>query len=299
MLKFNEVTPKDKDRLRPMLLAEKDRGCEYTFGNIIIWNSIYATKVAYMNGSAIIRHDKHGIGYLFPVGEYDLQTAVRSMLEDAERENDRFRIFAADRHDFKRLDEAFPGMFVFKEERDYSEYVYLSEHLRELKGKRYHQKRNHISRFLQHNPDYGFSVITPDNIARVREMNDEWCSRYGCEFNESLDEEQCATKMAFDNFTELDFDGGFIESEGKVLAYSMGEQINADVYCVHIEKAFHEIQGSYAIINREFARRFCAGHTYINREDDVGEEGLRKAKLSYNPDHLTDKITISLKNDEQ
>ncbi|MCL2539301.1 MAG: phosphatidylglycerol lysyltransferase domain-containing protein, partial [Oscillospiraceae bacterium] len=103
---------------------------------------------------------------------------------------------------------------------------------------------------------------------------------------------QCAVTMAFEHFEELDFDGGFIESGGRVLAYSIGEPINAGVYCVHIEKAFHEIQGSYAIINREFAREFCAGYEYINREDDVGEEGLRKAKLSYYPEFLTQKITI-------
>lgn len=292
MLVFSEVSLEDKRRLQPMLQGEKDRGCEYTFGNIIIWKNIYATKVAYLNGGAVIRHDKHGVGYLFPVGEYDLDVVIEAMLKDAASVGDSLRIFAADKSDFERLDAVFPGRFKYKEERDYAEYVYLSENLRDLKGKRYHQKRNHISRFLQNHQDYEFKVIDRDNIGRVLAMNEEWCDVYGCNGNRSLSEEQCAVTMAFEHFEELDFDGGFIESGGRVLAYSIGEPINAGVYCVHIEKAFHEIQGSYAIINREFAREFCAGYEYINREDDVGEEGLRKAKLSYYPEFLTQKITI-------
>ncbi len=295
MLDFSEIALKDKELLQPMLLKEKHRGCEYTFGNIVIWRSIYATKVAYLNGGAVIRHDTHGVGYLFPVGDFDLKEVVDAMMEDAVNEGDKFRIFASDIEDFHRLEDIYPGKFQYKEERDYAEYVYLSENLRELKGKKYHQKRNHISRFTQNQPDCVFRKIDRDNIARVREMNDEWCRLYGCQQNKSLVEEQCATRNAFDHFFELGFDGGFIESGGKILGFSIGEPINSEYYCVHIEKAFHEIQGSYAMINREFARAFCEGYKYINREDDVGEEGLRKAKLSYYPEEITDKLTITMK----
>lgn len=295
MLQFSQVTTEDKERLLPLLFSEKHRGCEYTFGNIYIWKDIYGTKVAYTDcGGAVIRHDRHGVGYLFPVGQCDLKYAIESMLADAEEEGDRFRIFAADKEDFSHLESIFPGKFQYKEERDYAEYIYRSENLRELAGKKYHKKRNHIARFLQEQPDYQFTVIDRGNIDRVSAMNERWYKEYG-DAGESLLEEHCATKEAFDHFFELGMDGGFIENKGEIIAYSMGEAINSDTYCVHIEKAFHEIQGSYAIVNRDFARRFCSEYDCINREDDVGEEGLRKAKLSYYPEIITDKITITLR----
>ena len=295
MLEFTEVTLRDKDRLSAILQNEKHRGCEYTFGNIVIWKGVYETKVAFIKErGAVIRHGSHGAGYLFPVGEYNLRDVITAMMEDAARVGEEFRIFGADMSDFEMLQEEFFGKFRYKQERDYAEYVYLSENLRELKGRKYHQKRNHISRFLQNNPNHEFKIIDRDSIAKVRAMNDEWCALYGCSENDNMSDEQCATQRAFENFFELGFDGGFIESEGRVVAYSMGEPITGDTYCVHIEKAFHEIQGSYAMINREFARRFCEGYTYINREDDVGEEGLRKAKLSYHPEFLTEKLTVTI-----
>ena len=297
MLEFKEVSLEDRCRLQPMLLKERNRGCEYTFGNVILWAKIYATKVAYYNEGAVIRHDRHGAGYLFPIGVYDLKTVVELMLDDAKMRGaeDRFCILAADKDDFERLNEIFPGRFTYREERDYAEYIYLSQNLRELSGKKYHNKRNHIARFIDNHGNYQFYPITKDNIERVKAMNHEWIKIYSQNADENLRDETSVVTKAFDLFFELGLDGGFIESEGRVLAFSMGEAINSETYCIHIEKAFHEIQGSYAIINREFAKHFCSDYIYINREDDVGEEGLRKAKLSYYPKLITEKITITLK----
>lgn len=294
MLEFKEVATEDQCRLQPMLLKEKNRGCEYTFGNVIIWSQIYATKVAYYGEGAVIRHDRHGAGYLVPIGEYNLETMVELMLEDAKSNGheERFNILAAELEDFNRIEDVFPNRFRYQLERDYSEYVYLSENLRELQGKRYHNKRNHIARFIDNHPNYRFSVIDESNIDRVRQMNEEWKKRYTEDASANLKEEISVVSRAFDNFFDIGLDGGFIESNNEILAFSMGEPINDDIYCIHIEKAFHEVQGSYAIINREFARHYCKEHQYINREDDVGDEGLRKAKLSYYPDYITEKITI-------
>ena len=297
MLEFREVAIEDKSRLQPMLLQEKNRGCEYTFGNVILWSKVYATKVAYYEEGAVIRHDRHGAGYLFPIGEYNLKTIVELMLEDARslKHEERFSILAAEEEDYIRLNEIFPDRFTFRQERDYAEYMYLGENLRELPGKKYHNKRNHIARFIDKHPNFSFNPITKDNIHRVSQMNDRWSEMYGNISNVSLSEEMSMVKVALKHFFEIGLDGGFIESEGEILAYSMGEPINETTYCIHIEKAFHEIQGSYGIINREFARHFCKDYLYINREDDVGDEGLRRAKLSYYPEFLTDKITITPK----
>ena len=295
MLDFAKVTLKDKDKLRRLLINELDRGCEYTFGNIIIWNDAYKTKVAYHDGSAVIRHNRHGISYLFPVGDYDLKTIIEMMMDDAEREGEAFRIVSAVKPDFERLEVVFPGMFGYNEERDYSEYVYLSEDLRELSGKKYHQKRNHIARFSENHPGYEFREIDENNIARVIEMNERWNNLYGNRGGESLNEEHDAVASALKHFFDLELGGGFIENNSEIFGFSIGEPIDKNTYCVHIEKAFHEIQGSYAVINRDFARHFCKDFMHINREDDVGQEGLRKAKLSYHPEYFIEKYNVTFK----
>ncbi|MCL1830142.1 MAG: phosphatidylglycerol lysyltransferase domain-containing protein [Oscillospiraceae bacterium] len=294
MLEFQEISIEDKSRLQPMLLNEKNRGCEYTFGNAILWVKIYATKVAYHNESAVIRHDRHGAGYLFPIGDFDLKNTLNLMLEDAKQSGheERFSILAADKADFEAIDAIYPGRFEYRFERDYAEYIYLAKNLITLEGKKYHNKRNHIARFRDNHPDYEFRAITKDNIEQVMEMNKTWCERYATDASESLSEEITVASRALDMFFDIGLEGGFIQSGDEILAYSIGEPINSNTYCIHIEKAFHDIQGSYAIINRDFAAHFCKDYEYINREDDVGQEGLRKAKLSYYPEFLSDKITI-------
>ena len=188
MLDFHEISVEDKSRLQPLLRNEKNRDCEYTFGNVILWSEIYGTKVAYLDEAAIIRHERHGAGYLVPVGRYDLKAVVELMLEDARRCNkeDRFSILAADISDFEKIEKIFPGRFQYREERDYAEYIYLSENLRELQGKKYHNKRNHIARFIDNHPSFTFNVVDKDNIDRVKAMNDEWRNRYSDEANSGL-----------------------------------------------------------------------------------------------------------------
>ncbi len=285
----------DRERVSALLHAEPDRGCEYTFGNLFIWRDVYDTKLAFTpDGVCIVRFDRVADAYLFPFGPGDIPAAVEAVVADCEARNAALRIIAASRADVALLERSFPGRFTAHTSRDYAEYVYNTEDLTELKGKKYHGKRNHIARFEQNNPDYQFVGIDRDNIGRVREMNERWyeemiANGYG---DESLAEERQAAGAAFDHFFELDFQGGFIEIPSGIVGFSMGEPINSACYCVHIEKACYNTNGAYAVINRDFARHFCADYRYINREDDVGDEGLRRSKLSYNPAVLTDKYVV-------
>lgn len=272
-----------------MLKSSPDRGCEYTFGNLFIWEKIYKNQVAYLDNAAIVKFDNGKSGYLFPVGE-DIKSAIDALIDT----DPEFRIIAARKEDCDLLEELYPGRFSF-EQMGLGEYVYSSEKLRLLPGKKYHKKRNHISQFERACPDWKFVEITSENIDRVREMDNEWCRLYGCGLDAGLRDEHCAVETAIENLFELGMDGGLIEVDGNVVAFAVGEAINSSCYCVHIEKAFHHVNGAYAIINREFARRFCEGYELINREDDAGEEGLKKAKLSYYPEYVTEKYTITLR----
>lgn len=295
MLSFNRIRMADKDRITELFHAEKDRGCEYTFGNVYIWHDVYCTEAAFSDdGLCVIRFACEVDAYLFPCGQGDIKAAVEDMLTDAEARGVPFRIIAANKDDVDRLDALFPGLFAHHVNRDFCEYVYDSEDLIQLAGKKYHGKRNHISRFVTENPDYEFVEFAPDNIAEVRAMNEAWYKEYTGD-DEGLVHEKTAANYAFDNFFQLDFKGGFIRAGGRVVAFAIGEPINGETFCVHIEKACHDVTGAYAIINRDFAQHFCGEYRYINREDDAGVEGLRRAKLSYYPAIITEKYVVDIK----
>lgn len=294
MLSFRRITLEDRERIEAIFRGEKDRGCEYTFGNVYIWHDVYCTEVAFSDdGLCVIRFACEVDAYLFPCGQGDVRTAVQDMLDDAKQRGVPFRIIAANKEDVEQLDALFPGVFAHHVNRDFCEYVYNSEDLINLAGKKYHGKRNHISKFLTENPDYEFVEITPDNIGEVQAMNDAWYREY-TEGEEGLEQEKTAARYTFRDFFSLGFKGGFLRAGGRIVAFAIGEPINAGTFCVHIEKACYDVNGAYAVINRDFARHFCGEYRYINREDDLGIEGLRRAKLSYYPAFITEKYVVDI-----
>lgn len=296
MLTFRRVELSDREQIAALHHASPDRGCEYTFGNIFIWRDVYDTKVAFTDdGLCVVRFDKVVEAYLFPFGTgAGVKAAIDNMLADSAALGRKFMIIAASADDRDALNALYPGKFSEHTSRDFAEYVYNSEDLIELRGKKYHGKRNHISRFTQDYPDYAFTEITPENIGAVHEMNDRWYVEMMAEYgDESLAEERIASKAAFDHFFDLGFKGGYITAGGQIVAFAMGEPINPETFCVHIEKACYNTNGAYTVINRDYAAHFCREYRYINREDDVGDEGLRKAKLSYYPAILTDKFVVT------
>ena len=163
-----------------------------------------------------------------------------------------------------------------------------------LKGKKYSKKRNHISAFEREN-DWSFEMIDEKNLPDCIAMNAAWARENEEKNPGSISLEQQAIHRAFDHYFELDFSGGLIRVEGKPVAFTMGENLNAETYCVHFEKAYADVRGAYPMINREFAKHALSGYKYINREDDAGVAGLRKAKLSYYPTILLEKYRVSFK----
>ena len=177
----------------------------------------------------------------------------------------------------EELDRLFPGKFIYEADRDGYDYLYEIDRLADLPGKKLHNKRNHISRFLDNNPSWVYEEITPESLPECLEMDKEWYRR-------SMIREGAAE--------ERDLGGGLIRVYGEVVAFTMGDVLSSDTFDVHFEKAYGELQGAYALINREFARWVRGRHPgikYLNREDDMGVEGLRKAKESYYPDLMVEK----------
>jgi len=295
MLDFKELTIEDKKWIDECLSKVNYRGCEYSFGCNYMWRNIYHIKACKVNGYYCTFAGEDGSKYYnYPAGEGNIKEVIEILIEDAKERGIPFVLRGITKEQKEELEELVPEYFEFEMKRDECDYIYAVDKMISLAGKKLHGKRNHIARFKDVE-DWEYIQLTEENLDECRKMNEKWCSYYNCENKPGLKEEMCAVNQAINHFKELDFVGGMIKREGEVVAYSIGEPLCKDTFVVHIEKAFHDIQGAYPIINQQFVEHNCQGFTYVNREDDTGNEGLRKAKLSYYPEILLEKYTAKLK----
>ncbi|MEG0109255.1 MAG: phosphatidylglycerol lysyltransferase domain-containing protein, partial [Lachnospiraceae bacterium] len=177
--------------------------------------------------------------------------------------------------------------------RDLADYVYETEKLSTLAGKKLHGKRNHINKFLSTYKNWTYEALSSENIEDCFQMALKWRNENGCDDDSEKNSEMCVTLNSLRLFKELHLIGGVLKIEGKVVAFTIGEPISDEIFVVHIEKALSEIDGAYPMINQQFVLHECQNYEYINREEDVGSEGIRKAKLSYRPAFLVEKGIVT------
>jgi len=187
-----------------------------------------------------------------------------------------------------------PELTDFIPDRDNWDYVYLREKLATLSGRKYHGKKNHVNAFFKEYPDYVYEPITPANVEECIKFGEQWCERRA-ETDSTINCEYCAIKQALNNMEVLGIKGGLIRINGQVEAFSFGEKINKETAVVHVEKANPNIRGLYTAINMLFAQNVFPEVTYLNREEDMGKEGLRTAKESYHPEFMVEKYNIVVK----
>jgi hypothetical protein len=171
--------------------------------------------------------------------------------------------------------------------------VYLAAQLILLEGRKLHGKRNHISRF-QRTYDFQYDALKDRYVAPCLNLAEVWCDFKRCEEDMNLMDEWDAVREALAHWRELQVGGGVLLVGGRVEAFSLGERLNEQTAVVHIEKANPDLQGAYAMINQQFCEHAWSALRYVNREQDLAIEGLRRAKLSYQPDHLVGKYRIEL-----
>lgn len=284
MLDFKIPQIEDKAWVDKCFACAKSMSSEYTFGSVFVWKTPYRTKIARFKDFFICRWGRgDDISYSLPIGCGDFKEALEAIIEDARENNVSLRIYGVTDEYKDILCECFPDKFSFKYDEGFNDYIYDAEALAELSGKKYHGKRNHISNFKRTYPDWSYEDITEDNISDCIELHTNWInSREDDDPDFSLEFEAVLT--GFESYSALGFKGGIIRVGGKPVAFTFGEARNAECFVTHFEKAPPDINGAYTIINQEFAKRLVAdGFKYINREEDLGLEGLRKAKQSYHP----------------
>lgn len=294
-MNFQDIKVEDAIWAHPLLEAENHQSCEYAFVNIYMWKGIYHTKITRFDDFLVARSEMKRLHYLFPSGKGDIKPVIEAILQDAEEMGKEPVLFSLTEEDKKKVEELFPNKFIFSNPRGEADYMYDSQKLASLEGKKMQKKRNLCSRFERSNPDWEFHEITADSIKDIMEFNNEWCRLYDNRGDEGIEDEHIAIELAFTHYKELKLKGGYITTNGKIVAFSFGSPLNDEIFVMHVEKALYDVTGAYNIINREMARNFCQDYKYINRENDVDEEGLRIAKLSYHPEILVEKYTADLK----
>jgi hypothetical protein len=293
MENFKPLELGDKEVISRFLKQDPPRISELTFTNLFIWRHKYEPSWAVAENCLLIicrPKDQAPFG-LQPMGPGDKVKALQLLFASLKTLTPDARI--------ERVDEEFVKAYVTPEQytadldRANSDYVYLAQDLIQLAGNKFHSKKNHVNQFVKKNV-FEYRVLDADLLKSFLDLQESWCQLRECVAHPDLWSEDFAVHTALSHFQDLDFQGGAILINNKVEAFALGEPLNANTAVIHIEKANPGIPELYAVINQQFCEKSWSNVPMINREQDLGEPGLRQAKLSYLPDHLVEKFRIRL-----
>ena len=272
--------------------ANDSMSCEITPMTLLIWKNYYHQKIAFLDDMMFVSLGENSEIFLLPFA-HDMEKAVNILKEYTKAKNQPLVFLAAEGCRLDSFNSIFCEEFSQTESRDDFEYLYLTEKLKNLSGKKFHSKRNHISDFSKaHN--WSYETLTPKILPEVFKMADKWTEEMKklTDDPKSIEVENAALKEYLPHMETLNLRGGCIRVNGEIVAFTFGSPINSRVFDIHVEKALPEYRAAYSLINREFIANDLTDVEYVNREDDMGLEGLRKAKLSYHPDILLKKYVI-------
>lgn len=312
MIKFKDITEDDKELIQSFTLWGERQNCDLSFSNLISWRFLYNTQFAIVDDYLVFRfYMGHHLAYMMPVprpkrqedGTFKVEpcdecsvSVIRAIRDDSIAMGHPFLMLGVCNYMRDIIEEHFPDTFDIKPDRDFSDYIYTRDKLINLSGKKLQSKRNHINKFKNLYPDYRYRELTPDLIPQCLELERQW-RRTSKDDNgdvpdEDLSEELRSMTRAFNRWDRLGLVGGTIFVCDKLVAFTFGCPINQCTFDVCVEKADVNYEGAFTIINQEFVKHLPEQYYYINREEDMGDEGLRRAKLSYKPDILLEKNVI-------
>lgn len=281
----------DKEIFDKYFSAKNYQGSECTFTNLFVWRNCYKICWAVSHDWLLIKVTRNDVTFVLPPFGGDTKD-LPLVMEDLKGAFDGkpFEMRGIYEETIACFKTILPEIDNYLEDRDNWDYVYLRENLANLSGRKYHGKKNHANAFRKEYQNYVFHEITKDDILECIAFGDMWCELKG-QGDAGLRCEFCALEQALKNLETLNVRGAVIRIDGKIQAFTLGEKINPDMAVIHFEKANPDIRGLYTVINQEFCSNIWQDVTYINREEDMGLEGLRKAKESYKPEFMVKKYT--------
>lgn len=299
MIEFRQITAADKEKYESCLKCEGERGCEYTFSNLYLWGR---QRIAFRDGLALLfsQFSRRTV-YPFPVGAGDKIAAVNAIIADARERGIPVRITGLLGADRQLIESAYPELFIFHCDRASHDYVYEISDLADLPGKKLHRKRNHLNRFRELYRGAVAEPISESNLDAARQMVDRWYEeRLAADPAADFRMERTALDRALSEHRALGMEGIVLSVNGEAVAVTLGSRLSSDTFDVQFEKARTDVEGAYTAVNAAFAgylREKYPELRYLNREEDMGIEGLRKAKLSYRPHHMVEKCWAHMRED--
>lgn len=296
---FKDISMESRELLNPYFDLVDYEACEYCFNTLYMWQHLYKTGYYIGEGFAVIVAEYEGNTFsILPLAKKeDMPRVIEFVVDYFEKEQKKIYFRGITKEVVEFLKENYPGKFNYTEERDLFDYVYDGESMRELKGRKNVKKRNHINYFLkEYEGRFEYRLLDEKDFDACLELVKEWTSNKeeNGQVDEEMEEELIGIKKLFKNYSvlkdKLKIAGIFID--GKLEAFTMGEYINPDMALIHIEKANPNIRGLYPFINQQFLVHEFSDVEFVNREEDLGIEGLRKAKLSYHPVRFVEKYTV-------
>ncbi len=303
MLNLFDITIDKKEYLESFLKRRCSINSEFSFTNLFMWRKGYDMKYTVIDDMLCIL-PKHGSGprsATFPIGfmgsdgsQKDIKNLINTLLAYFEENKERPLIWLYNEKAVEALNKAFPDKFHITEDRNSFDYVYKTENLINLSGKKYHSKRNHVNRFMAKYDGFKYRTLTPDDKNQVLALFDKWSDNKDFD-KASIMEEREAILELLDNWEKLNIVGGGLFIDDEMIAFSFGEVLCGDTIVIHLEHADTDYDGAFAAMNNLFLKNEWTDYTYVNREEDMGIPGMRKAKESYRPEFMVKKYVATLK----
>lgn len=296
MLVFKKIEITDKEIITKTLLDTRCRCSDFAFANLFCWSPKFNTSFDIVEKTVFLKcfDENKKPFYMMPIGEQDLKQSLQMLIDDAKKNNTPFRMRGVTERMWEYINTHFPDEFEYIIHRDDAEYIYDAEKLRTLAGKKMQKKRNHINRFKAEYPSWEYeSIVSRKQLAECIKMLEIWDEIEHKDHHKNFD--FIASDLMIKHFFELDLKGGLLRVDNKIIAFTLGSHLTSDTFCVHLEKAFWDYNGAYTMINQQFLQHEAQLYKYINREEDLGIEGIRKAKLSYYPEMLLQEGSVKAK----
>ncbi len=295
-LNFRKPTLDDIDNIMRALKYVKHNACDYTPTNIIMWGDEYNTEIAFDDSDLYIKYNVDGMTFFgIPFVMTGMKKGIENLIKYTEDNNIELTIGDVEPEIFAIIDRIYPGQFKVTYQRDGADYVYNIKDMAELSGKKYHGKKNHINKFKKTYNNWCYEKMSDDNTDECIDMVKEWCAKNVCVDDAEKADEICIMINSIKNRERLGLIGGLIRANDRVVAVTLGGAINGEMFDINFEKAFADIPGAYPMINQQFIINELMDYKYVNREEDMGLDGLRKAKESYLPEFMVQKGLVTFK----
>ena len=287
VLKFTDIQPEDALWAEPAMRAAASPLCEHNFATLFLWQWYYHQKLTRFEGRPLVRS---GYGerllFLFPTGPH-WKGDVERLFAVAHAEGKPLVLYGIAEAECRMLEETFPGRFTFSADRADADYIYRRADLAELPGKAYQKKRNHVAAFTRKFP-WSYETLSDQNTADALQMAERWYWEAGT-LTDTLEAERQMLPELLRHRELLCLRGGLLRVDGEPVAIALASPVTVNTADVQFEKALSAYPGAYAVINQQFVQHELTDMAFVNRENDMGIEGLRKAKLSYHPVGLLEK----------